>query len=150
MRAIRCERFKLAWLKVLHLFGVIAWFAGLFYLPRLFVYHADADDELSRTRFVVMERRLLNIIMLPAALISIGFGFAIALVNPAAYFFEAWFLAKLALVLILLGFHLWCARTALAFAAGGTPYASRTFRIMNELPTIILLLVLIFAIIRPF
>jgi len=139
-----------AWLKVFHLFGVIAWFAGLFYLPRLFVYHADAGDEISRKRFIVMERRLLRIIMLPAALISIGFGFAIALAHPAAYFHQAWFLAKLLLVLVLVAFHLWCERIARTFAVGDAPHQSRTFRIMNELPTLILLLVLILAIVRPF
>ncbi len=145
-----CIRCNVSWLKVFHLFGVIAWFAGLFYLPRLFVYHADSEDEVSRQRFVVMERRLLRIIMLPAAIISIGFGLAIALAHPVAYFHQAWFLAKLLLVVMLVGFHLWCEHIARRFAAGDAPHPSRTFRIMNELPTILLLLVLILAIVRPF
>ena len=144
----------MAWLKVIHLFGVIAWFAGLFYLPRLFVYHADAEDDVSRHRFAVMEQRLLNIIMLPAALIACVFGLAIALANPAAYFSQTWFLAKLLLVAILAGFHFWCWRVARTFAgsaaAHSATHSSRTFRIMNELPTAILLFVLILAIVRPF
>jgi len=145
-----CLFFNVSWLKVFHLFGVIAWFAGLFYLPRLFVYHADAKDDVSQQRFVVMERRLLRVIMLPAALISIGFGFAIALAHPAAYFHQAWFLAKLLLVVMLVGFHVWCERIARGFAAGDAPHPPKTFRIMNELPTVLLLLVLILAIVRPF
>ena len=142
----------MAWLKVFHLFGVIAWFAGLFYLPRLFVYHADSEDEVSRNRFIVMEQRLLKIIMLPAALISIAFGFAIVLTSPsaAAYFSQPWFLAKLLLVVALIAFHLWCASIAKKFAASGAPHPAKTFRIVNELPTVILLLILILAIIRPF
>ena len=142
----------MAWLKVFHLFGVIAWFAGLFYLPRLFVYHADSEDEISQRRFVIMEQRLLKIIMLPAALISVAFGFAIILTSPspAAYFLQAWFLAKLLLVAALIGFHLWCHGVAKKFAAGTQPHAAKTFRIMNELPTLILLLVLILAIVHPF
>lgn len=142
----------MVWLKILHLFGVIAWFAGLFYLPRLFVYHADAEDRASRERFVIMEQRLLKIIMLPAALIAIGFGFAMWVFHPtpAAYLTEGWFLAKLALVAALAAFHIWCGSMAIKFASDINPQTSKTFRIMNEVPTLILLLVLVCAIARPF
>ncbi len=140
----------MAWLKVFHLFGVIAWFAGIFYLPRLFVYHVDATDEISRVRFTTMEQRLLRIIMLPAALVAIGFGLWITLLNPAAYFTAPWFLVKLGLVAALVAFHIWCAGVAKQFASGGNPYSAKLFRGMNELPTLILLLVLVCAIVRPF
>lgn len=142
----------MVWLKVFHLFGVIAWFAGLFYLPRLFVYHADAQDQVSRERFVIMERRLLKIIMLPAAVIAVGFGFAVWLFHPtpSAYLAQGWFLAKLALVAALVAFHIWCNSMARQFASGANPQTSKTFRIMNEVPTLILLLVLVCAVARPF
>ncbi len=142
----------MVWLKVFHLFGVIAWFAGLFYLPRLFVYHADATDRVSRERFVIMEQRLLKVIMLPAALLSIGFGSAIVALYtaPAVYLTQGWFLAKLALVAALVAFHLWCGLMAGQFARGINPHGSKTFRMMNEVPTLILLLVLVCAIVRPF
>ena len=142
----------MVWLKVFHLFGVIAWFAGLFYLPRLFVYHADAEDQVSRERFVIMEQRLLKVIMLPAALLAIGFGAAIVLfyTTPAAYLTQGWFLAKLALVVALVAFHLWCSFMASTFASGINPHGSKTFRMMNEVPTLILLLMLVCAIARPF
>lgn len=140
----------MAWLKVFHLFGVIAWFAGIFYLPRLFVYHADASDEISRVRFTTMEQRLLRIIMLPAALIAIGFGLWLMLLNPNAYLAAPWFLLKLVLVAVLVGFHTWCARVAGQFAQGKNPHSSKIFRGINEVPTLILLLVLVCAIVRPF
>lgn len=142
----------MVWLKVFHLFGVIAWFAGLFYLPRLFVYHVDAEDQVSRERFVTMEQRLLKIIMLPASLIAIGFGFLIVLFQPSPsdYFTQGWFLAKLALVAALVAFHLWCGVMASAFARGEHPHGAKFFRMMNEAPTILLLLVLVCAVVRPF
>ena len=142
----------MVWLKVFHLFGVIAWFAGLFYLPRLFVYHADAEDQVSRERFVLMEQRLLKVIMLPAALLAIGFGAAIVVfyTTPTAYLTQGWFLAKLTLVGALVAFHLWCSFMASKFANGVNPHGSKTFRVMNEVPTLILLLVLVCAVARPF
>lgn len=140
----------MVWLKVFHLFGVIAWFAGLFYLPRLFVYHADAEDQISRERFMLMEQRLLNIIMLPAAIAATGFGTVILLFSPTAYFTQGWFLAKLALVALLIGFHIWCNLMARKFASGINPHESGIFRKMNEVPTLILLLVLVCTIVRPF
>lgn len=140
----------MAWLKVFHLFGVIAWFAGLFYLPRLFVYHRDASDETSRTRFVTMEQRLLRIIMLPASLVAIGFGLWIMLLHPSAYLSAPWFLAKLVLVIGLIVFHVWCARVARRFASGCNPHSAKLFRAANEMPTVLLLLLLICAIVRPF
>ena len=140
----------MAWLKVLHLFGVVAWFAGLFYLPRLFVYHAEAGDQISRQRFVTMEQRLLRIIMLPAASTAIGFGCWLMLLNPGAYLEARWFLVKLALVASLVCFHIWCERIAGQFAQGGNPYSSKILRAANEVPTLILLLVLVCTIVRPF
>lgn len=146
----RARSCLMAWLKVFHLFGVIAWFAGLFYLPRLFVYHRNASDETSRTRFVTMEQRLLRIIMLPAALTAIVFGGWIMLLNPEAYLSASWFLAKLGLVIALIAFHVWCSNVAQQFARGGNPHSVKLFRTTNEVPTVILLLLLICAIVRPF
>ncbi len=139
----------MAWLKVFHLFGVIAWFAGLFYLPRLFVYHAEAEDRISRERFVLMEQRLLKIIMLPAAVLTIAFGTAIVLLYPAAYLGQNWFLVKLVFVLMLILFHFWCYRMARQFASGTNLQRAAGFRIMNEVPTLLLLFILVLTFVRP-
>lgn len=137
------------WLKVVHLFAVIAWMAGIFYLPRLFVYHADsaAGSEKSET-FKVMERRLLRGIMLPA---MIGTWLAgIALVAVTGAWREPWLWAKVLLVLGLSGLHGWLSALRRDFAEDRNRYPSRTYRIVNEVPTLILIGILILVFVRPF
>lgn len=139
-------------LKTLHVVSVFAWMAGLFYLPRLFVYHADAGTggEASQT-FKVMERRLLKAIMTPAMLASWIFGLATA----AAIGFESlassgWFHAKLALVVLMSLFHMRLAWHVRTFAEDRNTASSRYFRIINEIPTVLLIAIVALVIIKPF
>src|SRR5678815_5661354 len=106
----------LLWLKALHVIFVVAWFAGLFYLPRLFIYHAVATDPVSLERFVVMERRLYGIMSIGAAL-AIGFGVAMLITQPA-YLTLGWLRTKLVLVVLLIGYHHYCRALMRALAAG--------------------------------
>jgi protoporphyrinogen IX oxidase len=141
------------WTKVLHIFAVIAWMAGLLYLPRLFVYHAERGapgSELGAT-FAVMERRLLRGIMNPAMVATWVFGLALAL-TPGLVDWRAdhWFHVKLALVAGLTWFHHWLARRRKDFVAGRNTVTARRFRMVNELPAVALLVILIMVVVRPF
>ncbi|MGH8446460.1 MAG: protoporphyrinogen oxidase HemJ [Solimonas sp.] len=138
------------WLKAFHLFFVIAWFVGLFYLPRLFVYHAEAaGDDASHQRFVIMERRLY-------AMTTIGMigtwllGIALLLSGPEVYMKAGWLHAKLTLVLILSGYHGWLKTRLRAFAEQRNTKSAKFYRMMNEVPTLLLLGVLILVIVKPF
>lgn len=139
-------------LKALHIMAVIAWMAGLLYLPRLFVYHAGAapGGEASQT-FKVMERRLLGAIMLPAALASWAFGLATAFAAGFAELFaQAWFVAKLALVVALTAYHVLLAGYARDFARDANARPARFYRIINEVPTLVMVLVVALVVVRPF
>ena len=134
------------WWKAFHIMFVIAWFAGLFYLPRLFVYHATTSDAPGDERFKVMERRLF-ILMTIAAVGSMVSGLWLALSwwRP----FPIWLHAKLALVALLLGYHLLCWRHLQAFAAGRNARSSRYFRAFNEVPTLILIATVLLVVMKP-
>jgi putative membrane protein len=134
------------WIKALHIVFVVAWFAGLFYLPRLFVYHADTNDAAGHARFCTMERRLLAMTTVGAGG-ALGFGLWLAL--GWWWPFPAWLHAKLALVAGLVAFHVACWRHANAFAAGRNRRSSRWFRIFNELPTLLLVGVVLLAVLKP-
>ncbi|HAQ88508.1 MAG TPA: TIGR00701 family protein, partial [Pseudomonas sp.] len=95
------------WLKALHIVAIVCWFAGLFYLPRLFVYHAMSEDAISRDRFQVMERKLYRGIMIPSMIATLAFGIGMIALNPAL-FSGGWLHAKLALVVLLIGYHHMC------------------------------------------
>jgi putative membrane protein len=137
------------WLKALHVISVIAWMAGIFYLPRLFVYHAEAapGSEKSET-FKVMERRLLKAIMNPAMIATWVFGILVAFAG--GWWAAPWLHAKLVLVLAMSGFHGWLARCRRDFAADRNRYPSRTYRIANEVPTLLMILIVILAVVKPF
>ena len=135
------------WLKALHLFAVIAWFAGLFYLPRLFVYHAETEDQPGHERFCRMERRLFAVIMQPAAVVTLVTGIWLWL----GYFPDArWVWGKLLLVAGLLVFHFWCARQRRAFAEGRRLHEARAYRWFNEVPSVLLIGVLWLVVFKPF
>lgn len=138
------------WLKALHIIALVAWFAGLFYLPRLFVYHADCEDAPGKARFRVMERRLLRAIMTPAAVVTVGSGLWLLVGYWSAYGHAGWMHAKLTLVLLLVAYHLWCWRTVGAFARDERPHGARFYRLANEFPTLILIGVVILVEVRPF
>jgi putative membrane protein len=139
------------WVKVLHIVSVVAWMAGLLYLPRLFVYHADvaAGSETSET-FKVMERRLLRGIMHPALALTYVFGILLALTPGAVDWRAGWIHAKLALVLALTAMHYACARWRRDFAADRNRHDAKFYRIVNEVPTLILIAIVILVVVKPF
>ena len=135
------------WLKALHVVFVVTWFAGLFYLPRLYVYHAVTTDAPGLQRFVVMERRLFFIMSL-GALLAVLFGIAMIIAAPG-YLAQGWLRAKLLLVALLVGYHFWCYRLMLALRAGVNPHTPRWYRWFNEAPGLLLLAIVILAVVKP-
>ncbi len=139
------------WIKSLHIIGVVAWMAGLLYLPRLFVYHADAAIGSDKAEtFKIMERRLLRGIMLPAALAVVFFGVLLAATPGIVDWHRGWIWAKLALVLGLGVFHMMLARWRAGFAADRPPHTARFFRMVNELPTLALVAIVMLVVVKPF
>jgi protoporphyrinogen IX oxidase len=136
-------------LKAFHLIAMVAWFAGLFYLPRLFVYHADSTDKISLDRFKIMERRLYYGIMAPAAIATIGLGLWLLSYNFSGYLQMGWMLAKLILVGILIIFHVYCGMLRKQFAADQNQHSSKFYRMLNEFPTLILISVVLLAVVKP-
>ena len=136
------------WVKSLHLIFMVTWFAGLFYLPRLFVYHAQTEDRISLERFKVMERKLFWGIMTPGAALTIVFGLWLWLgwFNPAS----GWLHAKLALVALLAGYHLWCWGLMRDFAVDRNRRSHVWFRWFNEIPTVVLFATVLLVVFKPF
>ena len=135
------------WLKALHVVFVVTWFAGLFYLPRLFVYHVAARDREGLARLVVMERRLF-LIMTLGALLAVLLGMAMIAAAPA-YLSMGWLRLKLLLVAALIGYHGWCYRLMLALRAAVNRHSQRWYRLFNEVPGLLLLAIVILAVVKP-
>jgi putative membrane protein len=135
------------WVKSFHLVFIVTWFAGLFYLPRLFVYHAMAADREGIERFKVMERKLYYGIMTPGGVLGIGFGLWLWLGFGIS---GGWLHAKLGLVLLLIGYHLWCGRLLKDFAADRNTRSHVWFRWFNEVPVVLLIGVVVLAVVKPF
>ena len=139
------------WLKALHIIAVIAWMAGLLYLPRLFVYHAEAPSGSDRAAtFEVMERRLARGIMLPAAAMTYIFGIMLAAVPGMVDWQRGWIWTKLGLVLLLTLFHGLLERWRRDFAARRNTHPARFYRIVNELPTLAMIGIVILVVVKPF
>ena len=139
------------WLKALHIIAVIAWMAGLLYLPRLYVYHAGVPPRSNRAVMLeVMERRLLRAIMLPAAVMTYGFGLILAAIPGVVDWHRGWFWAKLGLVALLTVFHILLAYWQRGFAAGRVPHSPKFYRTINELPTIMMIAIVLLVVARPF
>lgn len=140
------------WLKALHLCFAIFWYAGLLYLPRLFVYHRECETAAERARFATMERRLYYAIMWPAALATLALGLAM-LWNAPALLNQAWMWGKLALLAVLFGFHLYCGHCVRRFAhpdsVAVAPHSARFFRIFNEVPALVLIGIVLLAVLKP-
>ncbi len=139
------------WVKAWHIIFMVTWFAGLFYLPRLFVYHAQSEDAISDERFKVMERKLFFGIMTPGAVLTIGFG-AWMLVDYAwaAYSAAGWIHTKMMLVLLLVGYHVYCGKLLLDFKAGRNRRSHRFFRWLNEIPVLFLVVIVILVVVKPY
>jgi protoporphyrinogen IX oxidase len=135
------------WIKALHIVFVVTWFAGLFYLPRLFIYHTETSEPAVRAQLKVMERRLMMITHVGAVLALI-FG-AITLSLVPAYLQQPWLHAKLALVVCLIVYHLYLVRLKNAFAADRIVHSSRWLRLFNEVPAILLIAIVILVVVKP-
>ena len=136
------------WLKAFHIIGVVMWFAGMFYLPRLFVYHAAATDAPGIERFKIMERRLFAMMSVGAALTFI-FGIATLLTVPA-FLQTGWMHAKLTLVVGLIVYHYWCRRLLIDFRHDRNRHSERWYRVFNEVPTLFLISIVILVVVKPF
>jgi putative membrane protein len=136
------------WIKAWHLIFMVTWFAGLFYLPRLFVYHASTTDSAGIERFRVMERRLFVLMTIGAAMTAL-FGFWLLARNPSLLD-AGWMRAKLVLVLLLVAYHGWNWRLLLDFAAGRNTRSPRWYRWFNEAPSLLLIGIVLLAVARPF
>jgi len=135
------------WVKALHIIFVIAWFAGLFYLPRLFVYHAMAEDAVGKERFKVMERKLYWGIMAPGAVLTVVFGVWLWLGYGLT---GAWLHAKLVLIALLVAYHLYCGKLLADFTRDRNTKSHVWYRWFNEVPTVLLVAAVILTVVKPF
>jgi len=141
------------WIKALHVIAMVAWMAGLFYLPRLFVYHVENGESGTRLdgTFQMMEQKLLRVIMNPAMIATWAFGLLL-IGTPGVVDFatDLWIYPKLAAVLALTWFHMWLAARRRDFAANRNRVSGRSYRLMNEVPTLALVVIVVMVIVRPF
>lgn len=137
------------WVKAFHLIAVVTWFAGLFYLPRLFVYHAMAEDSTSRERFKIMERKLYRGIMTPSMIATLVLGIWLLYLNPA-WLKMGWMHAKLTLVVLLIGYHHVCLAYMKKFAVDANTKSHVFYRWFNEVPVIFLIAIIILVVVKPF
>ena len=140
----------MAWLRAVHLVFVVTWFAGLFYLPRLFVYHAMTDDAAGSERFKVMERKLFRGIMTPSAILTILLGTALLQTGWDAYRETGWLWTKLIIVALLVGYHMYCGALINAFADDRNTHTHTFYRWFNELPLVFLITIVALAVVKPF
>ena len=136
--------------KSLHLIAIISWFAGLLYLPRIFVYHSEVVTNMEQSEtFKTMERKLYNYIMMPAMILSFIFGFLLIHSLGFSIFSELWFQIKIILVLVLTYYHFLLGKYVRIFANNENLKSSKYFRIINEVPTILLIIIIFLAVFKP-
>ncbi len=135
--------------KSLHIIAVISWMAGLLYLPRIFVYHAESQHESQREIFKVMERKLYNFIMMPAMILSWLFGFLLIHSLGFSIFQELWMQIKTVAILLLTHYHFYLGKHLRLFLAGENSKSSKFFRIINEIPTILLIVIVFVVVFKP-
>jgi putative membrane protein len=135
------------WLKAFHVVAVITWFAGLFYLPRLYVYHADARDSISIERFKIMERRLFALMTI-GAVAGVALGTAMLAAAPL-YLAMPWLRIKLVLVLLVVAYHGYCYKLMRDFARDANARSARWYRVFNEVPSLLLIAIVLLAVIKP-
>jgi putative membrane protein len=139
------------WVRAFHVVFMVSWFAGLLYLPRLFVYHSISEDETSRKRFELMEKRLYYGIMYPAMVLTLATGVWMLIEYAwVVYQRQGWLHVKISLVLLLILYHFLCGRWIKDFRAGKNPHSHKFYRIINELPFVILAIICILVIVKPF
>ena len=139
------------WVKAFHIIAVITWFAAIFYLPRLFVYHAAAEDTVSRERFKIMERKLYRGIMAPSMIVVLALGAWLISYSPRYYFIEShWMHAKLALVALLIVYHFYCGHLLTIFRDDKNQRSHVFYRWFNEIPVFMLIAIVILVVVKPF
>ncbi|MBL4794144.1 MAG: protoporphyrinogen oxidase HemJ [Pseudomonadales bacterium] len=138
------------WVKAFHVIAVICWFAGIFYLPRLFVYHSMSSDSVSIERFKIMERKLYRGIMTPSAVIAVLLGLWMVIDGWSYYKDATWLHIKFLLVIVLIGYHGYCGKLLKLFAANQNQKSDVFYRWFNEFPVAILVAVVILVIVKPF
>lgn len=143
----------LLYFKAIHIIGFVAWFAGLFYLVRMFVYHIEAmempqpEQDILKKQFNLMQWRVYKIIVNPAMMITLGCGIAMLVINPG-YLYQGWMHVKLTLLILLLGYHIYCKKIIRSLEAGNRVMSSFQFRLFNEVPTLLLLGIVFLAVMR--
>ena len=138
------------WIKAFHIISIITWFAALFYLPRLFVYHAMSKDKISIERFKVMERKLYRGIMMPSMILAIALGTWMVVDAWEIYKTQYWLLAKLALVVPLIVYHFYCGHLLQIFKQDKNSRSDIFYRWFNEFPVLILIAIVILVVVKPF
>lgn len=138
------------WLKAFHIIAMVCWFAGLFYLPRLFVYHAMSEDSTSIERFKIMERKLYRGITTPSMVVTVVLGLWMLFSYPEVYFAQAWMHAKLTLVAVLIMYHFYCGRLVKQFARDENTRGHVFYRWFNEAPVLLLVGVIVLVVVKPF
>src|SRR3990167_5692328 len=137
------------WIKSFHIIFMVTWFSGLFYLPRLFVYHAMATDKVGIDRFKIMERKLYFGIATPGAIFTILFGLWVFSFNPSSYLETSWFHFKLTLVVLLLFYHVYLGMLLRRFKHDRNHHGHRFYRFLNEIPLIFLVLIVLLVVVKP-
>lgn len=138
------------WVKALHIISMVCWFAGIFYLPRLFVYHAACEDEPGRERFKIMERKLYRGITTPSMVATVVFGLWLIGYNVQGYMSQGWLHAKLLLVVLLIGYHFYCGHLVKVFRDDRNTRSHVFYRWFNEVPVLVLVAVVILVSVKPF
>lgn len=137
------------WLKAFHIISVICWFAGIFYLPRLFVYHAMAEDQKTQDHLKIMERKLYRFVT-PFMIITVLIGIYLVSLNVSYYQSATWFQVKAFCVILLIIYHFYCGKLVKDFAADQNKRSDKYYRIFNELPVPLLFIIVIMVVVRPF
>jgi len=137
------------WIRAFHIIFMVTWFAGLFYLPRLYVYHAMPENKASFELFKIMERRLFGIMTIGAVLTAV-FGIVMIILSEGSILTMGWFHAKALLLLALIAYHFMCWRIIQTFRAGTNIHSHKWYRYFNEIPGLLLILIVIFAVVKPF
>jgi putative membrane protein len=137
------------WVKAVHIIFMVTWFAGLFYLPRLFVYHADSDDAISNERFKIMERKLFWGITTPGGILTAIFGIWLIALLGLPVLSALWLQLKLVLIVVLIGYHIWCGKLVADFKHDRNKHSHVWYRWFNEFPVLILIAVVLLVELQP-
>ena len=138
------------WVLAFHIIAVVCWFAALFYLPRLFVYHAMSDDSISIERFKIMQRKLYRGIANPSMIATVILGLWLVAMAPEAYLQQTWFQLKAFFVVLLIVYHHWCLIHMKQLAEGRSDKSHVYFRVFNEVPVLFLIAIVILVVVQPF